>query len=74
MGDELDRQLTSVRARILLRDISEGIARYMSCGDGRIAERLRSFGALRLVDPKRRDSTKSWEITELGERKLKNVR
>jgi len=70
---ELDRLLGMVRARTVFKDIANGVERRMPCGDSRLVERMRAFGALRLVDPKRREVTTSWVLTDLGQEKLKNV-
>lgn len=67
--DELSRLLGMARTRNVLKDIVEQNRRRMPCGDSRIAERLRSLGAVRLVDPKQREITTSWIATELGLKK-----
>lgn len=68
--DDLDRLLGMFRARNVLKDISEGAVRRMPCGDSRLAERLRSLGAIRLTDPQRRELPTSWVLTDLGQSKL----
>jgi len=68
--DDIDRMVSTVRGRNVLKDVSEAVHRRMPCGDSRIAERLRALGAIRLVDPKRRDMTNAWALTALGKSKL----
>ena len=63
---DLAQFLRQPRARNLLRDIESGMERGMPCGDQRIATLLMRFNALKLTNPKRRDVTTSWELTDLG--------
>lgn len=64
---EIDRLLSMIRSRNVLKDIAEANKRRMPCGDSRLAERMRAFGLVRLVDPKQREVTTSWVLTDLGQ-------
>ena len=66
---DIDRLLGMGRARNVLKDIAEENRRRMPCGDSRLAERMRAFGMLRLTEPKHREITTSWVLTDLGQEK-----
>lgn len=67
--NDIDRLLNMGRARNVLKDIAEKAHRRMPCGDSRLAERMRAFGLLRLKNPKEREITTSWVLTDLGQQK-----
>lgn len=58
------------RAKKVIEDIRDGVNRLMPCGDSRLATQLGNFGAIILINRKKREYTASWKITELGEKCL----
>lgn len=70
---DIDRLLSMIRSRNVLKDIVEKTKRRMPCGDSRLAERMRAFGVVRLIDPKEREITTSWVPTDLGQTKYEEL-
>lgn len=70
---EVNRLLGMIRSRNVIKDIAQQNKRRMPCGDSRLAERMRAFGLVRLVDPKQRELTTSWVLTDAGQTKYEEL-
>lgn len=67
--DDLDRLLSTSRARRVFNQIANSDRQRMPCGDSRLVEIMRQMGGVRLTNPKERDMTTSWTLTQRGETK-----